>query len=104
VLAMGHPLGLSSNVTNGIISALGRTVSEPAEEGAQGATLPNVIQTSAAINPGNSEGGLVNLAGEVIGSPTLAAVDPGMGGGTGSAAPGIGFAIPAASSPTSRGS
>jgi S1-C subfamily serine protease len=94
VLAMGNPLGLSSSVTNGIVSAIGRTVNEPASEGSQGATLPNVIQTSAAINPGNSGGGLVNLAGEVIGIPTLAAVDPGMAGGAGSAAPGIGFAIP----------
>ena len=86
VLAVGNPLGLRSSVTNGIISALGRTVPEPT-----GAVLPNIIQTSAPINPGNSGGALVNLKGEVVGIPTLAATDPQLGGG---AAPGIGFAIP----------
>ncbi|GHH01722.1 hypothetical protein GCM10018780_30160 [Streptomyces lanatus] len=50
-----------------------------------------MVQTSAAINPGNSGGALVNLDSEVIGVPTLAAADPDLGG---SAAPGIGFAIP----------
>jgi S1-C subfamily serine protease len=86
VLAIGNPLGLRSSVTNGIVSALGRTVSEPG-----GASLPNTIQTSAAINPGNSGGALVDLDGRVVGIPTLAAVDQQLGGG---AAPGIGFAIP----------
>jgi S1-C subfamily serine protease len=90
VLAMGNPLGLASSVTDGIISATGRTVSEPAQGGTQGATLPDVIQTSAAINPGNSGGALVNLADQVVGIPTLAATDQQLGG----AAPGIGFAIP----------
>lgn len=85
-LAIGNPLGLQSSVTEGIVSALGRTVNED-----NGVALPNVIQTSAAINPGNSGGALVNLQGQVIGIPTLAAADPQMGGG---AAPGIGFAIP----------
>ena len=56
---MGSPLGLSSSVTNGIVSALGRTVTEPQTPASPGATLPNVIQTSAAINPGNSGGALV---------------------------------------------
>ncbi|WP_369222241.1 S1C family serine protease [Streptomyces sp. R39] len=103
-LAMGSPLGLSSSVTEGIVSATGRTVSEntagwgsprssAAESGGgTGATIPNMVQTSAAINPGNSGGALVNLDGQVIGIPTLAASDPNLGG---SAAPGIGFAIPA---------
>lgn len=91
VLAMGSPLGLSSSVTQGIISATGRTVSEPRTEGAPGATIANMVQTSAAINPGNSGGALVTLDSEVIGIPTLAATDPQMGD---SAAPGIGFAIP----------
>jgi putative serine protease PepD len=86
VLAIGNPLGLRSSVTDGIISALGRTVDEPT-----GAVLPNVVQTSAAINPGNSGGALVGLNGDVVGIPTLAATDPELGG---SAAPGIGFAIP----------
>jgi S1-C subfamily serine protease len=90
VLAMGNPLGLSSSATDGIISAVGRTVSEPQEAGSPGATLPDVIQTSAPINPGNSGGALVNLLGQVIGIPTLAATDAQLGG----AAPGIGFAIP----------
>jgi putative serine protease PepD len=84
-LAIGNPLGLQSSVSQGIVSAVGRTVSED-----NGVTLPDVIQTSAAINPGNSGGALVNLAGQVIGIPTLAATDPQLGGG---AAPGIGFAI-----------
>ena len=90
VLAMGNPLGLASSVTDGIISAVGRTVSESQEAGSPGATLPDVIQTSAAINPGNSGGALVDLADQVVGIPTLAATDQQLGG----AAPGIGFAIP----------
>ncbi len=85
VLALGNPLGLRSSVTNGIVSALGRTVQEP-----NGVVLPNAIQTSASINPGNSGGALVNLSGQVVGIPTLTATDPELGG----AAPGIGFAIP----------
>ena len=85
-LAIGNPLGLQSSVTQGIVSALGRSVNED-----NGVTLPNAIQTSAAINPGNSGGALVNIQGQVIGIPTLAAVDPQLGGGQ---APGIGFAIP----------
>ncbi|MFE3470369.1 trypsin-like peptidase domain-containing protein [Streptomyces sp. B27] len=91
VMAMGSPLGLSSSVTQGIVSALGRTVSESRAGGGTGATIANMVQTSAAINPGNSGGALVNLRSEVIGIPTLAATDPQMGD---SAAPGIGFAIP----------
>jgi len=93
VLAMGSPLGLSSSVTNGIVSAVGRTVSEPASASSPGAVLPQAIQTSAPINPGNSGGALVDISGQVIGLPTLAAVDPQVGQG-GSAAPGIGFAVP----------
>jgi putative serine protease PepD len=86
-LAIGNPLGLRSSVTEGIVSSVGRTVPE-----GNGAVLPSAIQTSAPINPGNSGGALVNLAGEVIGIPTLAATDPEFGGAQ---APGIGFAIPA---------
>ena len=85
VLAIGNPLGLRSSVTEGIVSALGRTVSEP-----NGAAIPSAIQTSAAINPGNSGGALVDLAGRLVGIPTLAARDPQIG----AQAPGIGFAIP----------
>lgn len=87
VLAMGNPLGLAGTVTDGIVSATGRTVSEG--EGSS-AVLISAIQTSAPINPGNSGGALVDLAGQVIGIPTLAASDPQLGG----AAVGIGFAIP----------
>ena len=86
VMAVGNPLGLQSSVTEGIVSATGRTVSE-----GNGVTIPNAIQTSAAINPGNSGGALVDLNANVVGIPTLAATDPQLGGG---AAPGIGFAIP----------
>lgn len=85
VMAVGSPLGLQSSVTEGIVSALGRQVTEP-----NGVALPPLIQTSADINPGNSGGALVDLKGEVIGIPTLAAQDPQAGG----TAPGIGFAIP----------
>jgi len=84
VLAIGNPLGLTSSVTDGIVSAVNRTVSEGG-----GITLPGVIQTSAPINPGNSGGALVDLEGQVVGIPTLAAIDPQLG----SQANGIGFAI-----------
>jgi S1-C subfamily serine protease len=84
-IAIGNPLGLSSSVTDGLVSALHRTSSE-----GNGVTLPNTIQTSAPINPGNSGGALVDISGRVIGIPTLAAEDPQLGG----AAAGIGFAIP----------
>ena len=91
VLAVGNPLGLSGSVTEGIISATGRAVTEPGAAGSPGVTLPDSIQTSAPINPGNSGGALVNTSGEVIGIPTLAAASP----QSGAQAQGIGFAIPA---------
>ncbi|HYK67036.1 MAG TPA: trypsin-like peptidase domain-containing protein [Streptosporangiaceae bacterium] len=87
VLAMGNPLGLTDSVTQGIVSATGRTVGEGS---GSNALITAAIQTSAAINPGNSGGALVNLNDQVIGIPTLAARLPDGGG----AAPGIGFAIP----------
>ena len=95
VLAIGNPLGLSGSVTQGIISATDRAVTEPAAPGPAGQTraaaaLPGAIQTSAPINPGNSGGALVSTSGEVIGIPTLAAASP-QGGAQ---AQGIGFAIP----------
>ncbi len=92
-LAVGNPLGLTGTVTEGIVSATDRTVTEPAHGSGQDITLPNTVQTSASINPGNSGGALVNMQAKVIGIPTLAAVDKEVGGG--SAAPGIGFAISA---------
>jgi putative serine protease PepD len=91
VLAMGNPLGLSGSVTDGIVSATGRTVTEPGSGSAPAATLTDMIQTSASINPGNSGGALVDLGGRVVGIPTLAAADQPAGG----QAPGIGFAISA---------
>ena len=88
VVALGSPLGLQQSATFGIVSALNRTASEGSNGPAQ--ELTGLIQTSAPINPGNSGGALVNLSGQLIGLPTLGAVDP----NSGSAASGIGFAIP----------
>jgi putative serine protease PepD len=85
VFAIGNPLGLQSSVTQGIVSSLNRSVGE-----GSGVTLSNVIQTSAEINPGNSGGALVDLSGNVVGVPTLAALDPEFGN---TPAVGIGFAI-----------
>ena len=90
VLAVGNPLGLSGSVTEGIVSATSRVVTEPASAGSSGTVLPGAIQTSAPINPGNSGGALVSTSGQVIGIPTAAAT-----GAQGSQAQGIGFAIPA---------
>ena len=87
VLVIGNPLGITQTVTNGIVSALKRTVSE----GQGGATIHNAIQTDAAINPGNSGGALVDLQGNVVGIPTLTAIDPEFN----TPANGVGFAIPA---------
>ncbi len=86
VLAIGNPLGITQTVTKGIISALGRNVSE----GQNGTTIPDAIQTDAPINPGNSGGALVDMQGNVIGIPTLAAIDPEFN----TPASGVGFAIP----------
>ena len=86
VVAIGNALGLPGGptVTAGVVSALGRTVRVPA-----GHYLYDLIQTDAAINPVNSGGPLVNLAGEVVGINTLVAgsAEPGL------QAQGIGFAI-----------
>jgi S1-C subfamily serine protease len=86
-LALGSPLGLQQSATTGIISALNRSGTEITSQGP--VTLRGMLQTSAPINPGNSGGALVNAQGELIGIPTLAAVDP----TSGAAANGIGFAI-----------
>ena len=87
VLAIGNPLGDTETVTHGIVSALKRTVSE----GPGAATIQNAIQTDAPINPGNSGGALVDLQGNVVGIPTLTAIDPEFN----APANGVGFAIPA---------
>jgi S1-C subfamily serine protease len=84
-MAIGNPLGITQTVTNGIISALGRSVNEQ-----NGAIIPNAIQTDAAINPGNSGGALVDMQGNLIGIPTLTAIDPEFN----TPANGVGFAIP----------
>ncbi|HEY3993556.1 MAG TPA: trypsin-like peptidase domain-containing protein [Ktedonobacteraceae bacterium] len=86
VLAIGNPLGITQTVTQGIVSALGRTVSE----GKGGGTIVNAVQTDAPINPGNSGGALVGLDGTLIGIPTLVAIDPEFK----TPANGVGFAVP----------
>jgi putative serine protease PepD len=86
-LAVGSPLGLEQSATSGIVSALNREGKEQVD--GKTYTLTGMIQTSAPINPGNSGGALVDLRGQLIGIPTLAALDP----STGVAANGIGFAI-----------
>jgi len=94
VVAIGNALGLSQGsptVTQGIISALGRTVTA-GDSGSDTETLSDLIQTDAAINPGNSGGPLVDSAGDVIGMDTAVAGAT----GDGTDAQNIGFAIPSA--------
>lgn len=80
VIAIGNPLGeLGGSVSNGIISALGRKVS------IEGVPM-TLMQTNAAVNPGNSGGGLFNMYGELIGIVNAKS--------TGDSVEGIGFAIP----------
>jgi serine protease Do len=87
-IAMGNPFGLAFSVTSGIISATGRDFGTDSDNLAQ-----NVIQTDAAVNPGNSGGPLLNSSGEVIGINT-AILSPGTSmSGTGQFA-GIAFALP----------
>ncbi|MGN6872664.1 MAG: S1C family serine protease [Solirubrobacteraceae bacterium] len=88
VVALGAPLGLSSTVTSGIVSALGRTVQVPGE-GSGTALLIDAVQTDASINPGNSGGALVNCSGALVGIPTAGASTGETGGSIG-----LGFAIP----------
>jgi 2-alkenal reductase len=95
VLAIGSALGVYRNtVTAGVVSALGRTITEPT-----GTTLNNMIQTDAAINEGNSGGPLLDDRGQVVGVNTAIASGSSetdiFGFGTSSAVPqGLGFAIP----------
>jgi S1-C subfamily serine protease len=82
VYAIGNPFGLDYTLTNGIVSALGRTI-----QGVSGATIFGVIQTDAAINPGNSGGPLLDSSGRLVGVNTAIYSPSG-------ASAGIGFAVP----------
>jgi len=93
VVALGAPLGLSSTVTSGIISALDRTVSVPGE-GSRSALLIDAIQTDAAINPGNSGGALVDCTGKMVGVPSAGASASSPTGQSSVGNIGLGFAIP----------
>jgi S1-C subfamily serine protease len=81
VIAVGGPYGLAGSMTTGIVSALGRTITE---EMSGGYPIANVIQMSAPINPGNSGGPLLNYQGQVVGITTAIV----------SNSQGLGFAIP----------
>jgi S1-C subfamily serine protease len=81
VIAVGNPYGLTGSMTTGIVSALGRTISE---ETTGGFPIANIIQTTAPINPGNSGGPLLNSQGQVVGITTAIIQD----------SQGLGFAIP----------
>jgi S1-C subfamily serine protease len=82
VIALGGPYGLAGSMTTGIVSALGRTIT--AETSGNSYPIANVIQMSAPINPGNSEGPLLNYQGQVVGITTAIVSD----------SQGVGFAIP----------
>jgi S1-C subfamily serine protease len=81
VAAFGSPFGLSGSITTGIVSQLGRTITETT---AGNYLIADVIQTDAPINPGNSGGPLTNANGEVVGINTAGV----------SGSQGVGFAIP----------
>jgi S1-C subfamily serine protease len=81
VIAIGNPYGLVGSLTTGVVSAVGRTISE---EYTGGFDIANIIQTSTPINPGNSGGPLLNVLGNVVGI-TTAIVENSQG---------LGFAVP----------
>jgi len=81
VIVVGNPYGLAGSMTTGIISALGRTITE---EMTGGYPIANVVQTTAPLNPGNSGGPLLNYQGQVVGITTAIVED----------SQGVGFAIP----------
>lgn len=70
VLAVGNPFGFTSTVTTGIVSAKARNISTLTHSGNRSNSIESYIQTDAAVNPGNSGGALVNLAGELVGINT----------------------------------
>jgi len=81
VIAIGNPYGLVGSLTTGVVSAVGRTITE---DTAGGFSIANIIQTSTPINPGNSGGPLLNVLGKVVGITTAIVSD----------SQGLGFAIP----------
>ena len=85
MVAIGYPLGLDRTATSGIVSGLERQIQSP-----NGFSIDKVIQTDAAVNPGNSGGPLLNAKGQVIGVNSQIATAA--GGGEGNV--GIAFAIP----------
>ena len=80
VVAVGGPYGLAGSITSGIVSAMGRTITDETSS----YPIANVIQTSTPINPGNSGGPLLNYEGQVVGITTAIVSD----------SQGLGFAIP----------
>src|SRR6266542_241389 len=84
VVASGNPLGFAGSVTAGEVSALGRSL--PTRAGSVSRVVENVIQTDAALHPGNSGGALADSRGRVVGINT-AVVGPGIGQGLGLAVP-----------------
>jgi len=93
VVAIGNPFGLEGSMTFGIVSALGRSLPASGENAVMGQgptyTIPDIIQTDAPVNPGNSGGVLLDLNGKLIGVPS--AIESPVG-----ASSGVGFAIPSA--------
>jgi S1-C subfamily serine protease len=82
VIAIGNPYGLVGSLTTGVVSALGRSITETDYAG--GYSIANIIQTSTPINPGNSGGPLLNAVGKVVGITTAIVSD----------SQGLGFAVP----------
>ena len=92
VVAIGNPFGLAGSMSFGIVSALGRSLPANGENSLRqgpGYTIPDIIQTDAPVNPGNSGGVLLDLDGNLVGVPT--AIESPVRGSTG-----VGFAVPAA--------
>jgi serine protease Do len=84
VVAIGNPLGFSGSISAGVVSALGRSFA--AQDGTNARVVENVIQTDAALHPGNSGGALADSSGRVVGVNT-AVVGPWIGQGLGLAVP-----------------